>query len=491
MDVVGESPQATAETITCGLLESALLHYHDLHQLALSPLAADLHDQHQTVRSRPTGPEGSGSGSAAGQALQAALDAHIDALRKQPGEAGQAGQLLDAVFRQRLPPQAVYRDRLHISKTHFYRQRRRALLLLTAAWEASQGAAAPQPWESRLPPPSYTRLFGAQTLIDQALQALADPAGPPLVVLDGLGGLGKTAAGRETAHQALSGGLFQDVIWQTAVRTRFTWGEVRCLDQPALTADSLLNGLAEALGAPEWIPLPETLKVKAACERLAQQPSLLVVDNLETAADVHAILGLLRRLAAAGRVRILITSRHQLDDLGPARACHLRPLAQADALAFIRYHAAEQGQVDLSRAGEPTLAEIHAATQGHPLAIKLVIGQLGVLPLDQAIHSLQALERSSDPFYTFIYRHSWSLLSRLGRETLLSLPHLAPEGAAWDELLAVSGLEPDDLNHGLGELVRFSLVNADGGLEKHYSLHPLTRQFILAELAGRRRLADG
>jgi hypothetical protein len=118
------------------------------------------------------------------------------------------------------------------------------------------------------------------------------------------------------------------------------------------------------------------------------------------------------------------------------------------------------------------------------LAIKLLIGQASALPLEQALQRFQSLTPASRDFYTFVYCAAWQMLSPAAQETLLSLPHLAPSGARWEEVAAVCGLPAEALNAALCQLVQLSLVQVTGDGAKAYSLHPLTRQFILSDLIG-------
>ncbi|MEW5872157.1 MAG: NB-ARC domain-containing protein [Chloroflexota bacterium] len=465
------------------LLEAALSHYHDTPYLCASPLAG-----WQAARRHPIASSGA---QGPGLALRALLDELIEALR--PSEPCATDEalwrpylLLDRLYRQRQAPQQVYQEALNLGKTHFYRERQRALQTLVESlrrWE--QAGLARASWESHLPPATYTRLFGVEALIEQALGNLAESDQPRLLLLDGLGGLGKTALGRQVALQAMQKGLFQELAWLTAVRAIFTWNDIQDLDRPALTPAALLDQLAGALEAPECQSLPLPSQVKALCARLEAAPTLIVLDNLETAADVHAVLETLEQLARPATTRVLLTSRRRLENAAPIRAFHLQPLSRPAALAFMRHYAAERGEGELARAPESALDSIYTLSGGHPLAIKLVVGQASALPLEVVLNSLQAPDRLSESFYTFIYYHTWTLLSEPARQALLCLPHLAPQGAEWPELLAASGLSNDALCQAIEELVRFSLVSASGDGRKSYILHPLTRHFILSQLVGK------
>jgi hypothetical protein len=420
-----------------------------------------------------------------GKAVRAILDQAIDSIRP-IGEIKDIPEwryysILDGLYRKQQKPVQVYRE-LNISKAHFHRQRIAAVKALATLLFHQESALKPQgEWRAALPAPSYSCLFGANALIERVVNALANRNGPPVVVIDGFGGIGKTSAGRAAALQAMTAGLFQTLIWQTAQRALLTWGEIQTLDRPAFTADALLNHIARASGMSQIIPMPAEIKTRAIHGLLNEIPTLLVVDNLETAVDVRALVDTLYQLVGGPATKILLTSRQQLGTLNPMVACHVQPLTCADTLAFVRHHAAEQGEMELAGASDAVLRPIHDVTGGHPLAIKLVVGQANALPLEQILDRLRNA-RASEALYAFIYRQSWKMISADAQEILLSLPHLAPGGAAWQDIETVSELPSQRLNAALEELTRFSLVNCAGDGTKTYSLHPLMRHFIVSDL---------
>jgi hypothetical protein len=120
---------------------------------------------------------------------------------------------------------------------------------------------------------------------------------------------------------------------------------------------------------------------------------------------------------------------------------------------------------------------------GNPLALKLVVGQLGVLPLAQVLDNLKAAQGPrNDQFFTYIYWQAWNSLDEVARRALLAMPLLA-QGGTFDHLRVVSELAPADLMPALTELVKRSLVEVRGTLaEPRYSIHRLTETFLLTEV---------
>jgi len=335
----------------------------------------------------------------------------------------------------------------------------------------------------KLPAPTYTRLFGVTERLSRLTNSLSDVDGCWLVALDGLGGVGKTALAREAAEQTLTCGRFSDLVWETAQQERFVWGDRREIAAPALTIEILLDAIAGQLGQPEIRRQPLDSKRAAIKFLLEETPSLIVVDNLETAADFETIVDGLWTLA--NPCKVLVTSRYQLSRYEQAHTIRVDPLNEADAVAFMRYHGAERGVTEVAEATEEVLLSIQRVVQGNPLAIKLVVGQIDRRPLTRVLADLQAARGSAVGLYTFIYRRSWDMLSDAGQALLLNMPHLPPAGGDRDDLLAVSGLTEPELAAAIDELVDLSLLNFGGLEESRYSIHRLTHHFVLSELVQR------
>ncbi|MBN1135400.1 MAG: tetratricopeptide repeat protein [Anaerolineae bacterium] len=362
-------------------------------------------------------------------------------------------------------------------------QRNKAIPAFQAAlWELEQQARSTYralDLERNLPPATYTRLFGVEQPLAQVLEALADPGGRWLIAIDGLGGLGKTALAHAVARQAAQTGRFAGLAWETASQATFVWGEVRPSPRPALTLDALLEAIARQLDWHDLAALPLPARQAALADRLRRQPYLVVVDNLETAADYESLAGALWELA--NPTKFLLTSRQQLHSYEQVYSISLQGLPDPDGLAFIRYHGGERGIQAVAEADDATLLQIQHVTGGNPLAIKLVTGQLAHWPLRQVLADLESARTggSADQFYQYVFNYSWKHLSPPARQLLLNMPHLATTGGEWADLQAVSGLDDETLRQAIGELTACSLLNAGGGVDRVYTIHRLTHHFLL------------
>ncbi|MBN1483657.1 MAG: hypothetical protein JXA37_02955 [Chloroflexia bacterium] len=432
-----------------------------------------------------------------------------DQLRRRPalGWAGAARAVLDAGLDRlvQAQPEAAHilRDRFvkgrsalqvalacnYSERTLYDRQHEAQEALAEILWQGEAAARRrAQLGESQqrvldgLPPPTYSRLFGVGDKLERLKGFLRDERARWLVAVDGMGGIGKTALSRAAVEELVIEGRFEAVAWITAQQRFFAWGRAHEVGGPALTYGALLEELAQALQLGSLAALVEEERERRLRAALRRRPTLIVVDNLETAADVQALVMGLDRLARPAKA--LLTTRHRISACEQVTSLTLAELGRDDALAFIRCHAAERNVPVVLAASEANLERIAQVTGGNPLAIKLVLGQMLSLPLDKVLADLAAARGTGTDFYRFIFYYSWQRLSQPARELLLHMPLLDPRGATWQDLSAVSGVSLNgNFDPALLELVNASLFNvgcAQG--EMWYSIHRLTEYFILSDL---------
>jgi hypothetical protein len=325
------------------------------------------------------------------------------------------------------------------------------------------------------------QLFGVEATRQQAQIALEQAEAPWLIALNGIGGIGKTSLANDLLYQMLSTARFYGLAWVSAKQEEFVPNlGLQVLDKPALNADTLTDTLLAQLSPEETLPASPTEKQALLTDLLKTQPYLIVIDNLETAADYEALLPYLRQLAQPGK--FLLTSRHSLAAYADVFNLALPELSQADTVAFLRYEAETRGIAPLTQATQTQLTHIYEVVGGNPLALKLVVGQIGLVPLTQVLESLQQAQgKTVDALYTYIYWQAWQQLDSISRQLFLLMP-VNPNGT-FTQLAAVSGLDVDILQAALKQLIRLSLLEVQGDIESpRYRLHRLTETFLLTEV---------
>lgn len=343
------------------------------------------------------------------------------------------------------------------------------------------GQAGQASW---LPQKPYQTLIGRTEQVDGILACLAHGDRNLLVAIDGMGGIGKSALAYEVVSRALDLKLFDAVVW---VADDAYSGQKQA--QRGLTYEEVLNTIGARLGAQEVAGQKIAQKEDRVRALLHMQKVLVVLDNLEIAADpqqeiaqrLHPLLGVASRAMMMSRQRFLREVYH----------VHLPGLAREDAAAFIRQEAGARGIAHLNGV---SLAELHPLIQqtgGSPLALKLSVGQLGYQPMPLVLARFQNVRvQAADTdeygrFYRAIFLPSWGLLSLEGKQLLVSLTHFAAGvGGTFEAIKAASGLDTDVLADRVDELWQLAFLEVgDSSLNQiRYYLHALTRHFVLSDI---------
>lgn len=333
-------------------------------------------------------------------------------------------------------------------------------------------------WPSNIPDECYYPLAGRERDLDQLLEVLQPPKSPSMIVIDGLGGLGKTAMAVELARRALLQGLFEGIVGDSAKQELLTGGEIVQVREATLDFDSLLNAIARQLGRWEIPTLKAEEKRAVLTHLLRQHRYLVLVDNLETAENANALVAHLRGFLDGSRA--IITSRQKVrHDF--VRTLSLQGLEVEDSLFFLRTDAEQRGTQQILEAAEEKLGEIHEITGGAPLALKLVVAQAGFLDLDLI---LRRLRQAGGDLYPFIFRQSWEQLLPAAQRLLIYIGRTVVTTVSWEELASV-GIAKNEgaLTEAVDQLVAFSLLDVSfAARQPRYGVHQLTRHFVNSDL---------
>jgi tetratricopeptide (TPR) repeat protein len=335
--------------------------------------------------------------------------------------------------------------------------------------------------------PQRDLFFGREDEIKKCLAALSPESRSWGAVVDGIGGIGKTALAVEVAYLCQERGLFDAFLFVSAKQTRLEPGGERAIPQAARTLDDLVSDLARALGETAVLQLPGAEKQRGLLSALRafsgpQRRALLILDNLETLTpDEQMLVGeFLLRLPQG--CKAIVTSRKRTGD--GAVWLRLEKLGWEAARQLI---AAEMERADnlkraLSAAGQARWQELYDATGGSPLALRWTLGLMRArnLSLDRALDTLRGAT-SDSPLHEFIYREArremgaddWRVLGAL---SLFARP------ASFDALGTVTDLTRIALESALDRLAAYSLVDVLGP-DGPYGLHPLTRRMTSDELS--------
>lgn len=333
-------------------------------------------------------------------------------------------------------------------------------------------------WPPNIPADHYYSLPGRERDLNQLLKVLEDPQGPSVIVIDGLGGLGKTAMAVELARRALERELFEGVVGDNAKQEILSGGEIIQVREATLDWGGLLDAIARQLGRWEIPTLKPEEKRVALAHLLSQRHYLILVDNVETAENADALVAHLQGFPVGSRA--IVTSRKQVrhDFVYPLS---LEGLSLADTLLFIRTDAQRRRVQQILDAPEEKLAQVHDATGGAPLALKLVAAQARHLDLDVV---LRQLRQAKGNLYPFIFRQSWEQLSPVAQRILIYIGRTVVTTVSWEELDCVQVAEDEEeLIEAIDQLTSYSLLESSSAAgHTRYGIHQLTRQFVNTSL---------
>jgi len=367
--------------------------------------------------------------------------------------------------------------KLNLSEDQIKRRQRTAISRLAdLIWERETAVRADHihTIQANLMPAGYDRLFGVQAMEAQLIEHLQTAVSPYVIALVGIGGIGKTSLADTAVRQLAAEFQYEEIIWLRV--------NAADADQPAHTPqtalEQILDGIAERV-CPQASAAERNTGLRRA---LKTNPHLIIIDNLESDADVAFMLDALNDLANPSK--FLLTTRVRLPASASTLSLFLQELSLADAGGLIRHQAEIIGLFDLANAPDEAITHIYEATGGNPLAIKLVVGLTAVLPLPQILQELTTAHTAQvEGMYRHIYWQTWRILSENAKILLEMMPMAAGVGVQPAQMEAMSELTAEQLWPAIAELVNRSLLEPRGTVwERRYGIHRLTESFLRTEI---------
>lgn len=162
--------------------------------------------------------------------------------------------------------------------------------------------------------PRRVPFFGRDKDMETTLRALSPEERTWGVVVDGIGGIGKTALAVEAAYRCKDTKLFDSFVFVSAKQNILAPDGIRTSVPDARTLDEYMNETGRALGQTGIIRLESYSKRRALLNTLRSMRTLLIYDNLETLTkeEQGAMVDLLRELPQG--CKAIITSRRRGGD---------------------------------------------------------------------------------------------------------------------------------------------------------------------------------
>ena len=332
--------------------------------------------------------------------------------------------------------------------------------------------------------PRRAPFFGRKDKIAEAMRALSPEDRGWGVVIDGIGGIGKTALAVEVAYLCKEQGKFAAFIFVSSKRDRLEPSGIQEVSLAATTLDAFINEIARAICQPGVGQLAGEQKSRALIEALRGKKALLILDNLETltSTEQNAIGDFLRKLPPD--CKAIVTSRRRTGEA--AVTIRLEKLEWDDARELIENEMTRHPDVRraLSRAGQSGWKQLYDEAGGSPLALTWTIGLVRArgLRFEDALALLRDGSTAND-LNAFIYSEAQKWMDANERAALCALSFFGGP-ATFGALSATASLDRRALDVVLERLRALSLVDVTKGgeHEERFTLHPLTKRFARADL---------
>jgi LuxR family glucitol operon transcriptional activator len=348
-------------------------------------------------------------------------------------------------------------------------------VISTPLTEQNKKHARPSNVMHNIPQPDYGKFIGREEEIKKIVSLLLPipHSQYPIVTIDGIGGVGKSALALEVANRYLYNydrlpieERFDAIIWTSAKETVLTTEGIKNRPQVLRTLSDIYAAIAVTLQR-EDITRAQTKDEQDQLIRnaLTHQRTLIIVDNLETIDD-EKVNTFIREIPYP--TKAIITTRHRLDVAYPVR---LSGMPKEDALKIIDQECSKKN-VTLTDIDANRLFE---RTAGIPLALVWSIGLMGKYDVETVIEKLGDAEEN---IAEFCFKAVLESIQKDPAYKLLLALALFATDASREALGSIAKLPIRDRDTGLAHLEILSLVDKQ---TDRFKLLPLTKTYAMAE----------
>lgn len=327
-------------------------------------------------------------------------------------------------------------------------------------------ASSTPPYDN-LPVRYHTALIGREKEMAQLLELLSHDTRASRISVEGIGGAGKTSLVLEAAYRCLHP-RFDAIIFTSAKQQHLIDNHILQRHKRERTLHDIFRAIFRTLEFPGVIPADFDQQLDCIQRRLTQLDTLLIVDNLETLEDREAVLSFLYELPPT--VKVVITTRVR-GAFGVPIYLECLPLNEAQRLI---QHQAQEQSVQLK---PEQFQAIYQRTSGLPLGIVYAIGQLSVYGICSDGLATRLTQANKD-LAQYCFEDSVQRLRGQPAHRLLMVLALFAKSASREAIAQIALPDVDPLNT-LAQLYKLRLVMQR---EERYDMHPLTREYALAEL---------
>ena len=323
----------------------------------------------------------------------------------------------------------------------------------------------------RLLHPNCEKFIGRREKIDEVKSKLG--LRHPIIALDGLGGVGKTAIAIQAVHE-----LYEETgrylfIASLSAKSKMWLGHVSPRAASFAGLHGLLSEIADVI--PEVTQTDDTLKLKdSLIAFMRDMNGLIVVDNLEEIDDDGVFKFLSQEIPAP--VKVLVTSRIA-KDLG-ALTISVPAMAAQEARDLLSLELDRLGY-EPKKEDEQNVAAILQAAGGVPLAIKWA-SQLAAerRSLKDASSVLRGAGLGKQEFLSFCFATMYDALSDVAKNAAQLIPYLDAEWKPMT-LSVMLDLPVETVRLAIYELADKGIIYRTNEIaEDDYGVLPLTKEFL-------------
>jgi tetratricopeptide (TPR) repeat protein/archaellum biogenesis ATPase FlaH len=352
---------------------------------------------------------------------------------------------------------------------------------LKAASTSSSEAKSPSPVLNNLPARG-NQFIGRKNELKQLLQCLLEDYVSPIITINGIGGIGKTALILEVAHGYLvrdenaSEFRFDAIVFVSTKEDFLIPSQIIKRDNKHDRLNEICKEIAVTLGEYKVIKEIGEEQINCAKKCLARKKTLLIIDNFETidCEEKNKIISFLKDLPA--NVKSVITTREQYmihTDIP------LDSLSEEDAMCLIQQQLVEKS-VELSNEGQK---RIYQVSSGIPLAIIYIIGRLkSSIDLETLLEEIS--HSSNSDLLIFLFEKILNEIRGDLSHKIFMATCIFHEKPLIGAVYFVAGINIDTepkykINAAFEKLQKFSLLRKQNG--RLVVLSP-TREFAILEL---------
>lgn len=337
------------------------------------------------------------------------------------------------------------------------------------------------------------RFVGRTHELREVLDHLLSRREPPVLLIHGLGGIGKTALASQVYH--ICEALQSFDVFANVSAKRHALGDTRVISYAAgaYTLSALVDEIAYQLHLHDLVNRELPQQIRELKRYLSNRRALLFIDDWNSMQDPEESMIHIQDVLSHGS-KALITSRETVPNLD-VFSYRIPRMTTQESEILLRSLARLLNLQHIAQATQEYLAPLMEGTGGSPLAIRLVAGQLQDMSYETVLSYLSEAKRylpdgedhPNYQFYRYIYEASWNQLDEITRRGFLALSRLASEVHTplefVQDYLVRAGIATERSEKIITTLVRKSLIDRHflpSGVE--ISIHMHTRQFLEGDI---------